>query len=187
MKTIKLHGILAKKFGKSFVLDVQSPKEACHAIASQIPAFRAFMLKAEQLGLKFAVFCGSQNKKNNITENELDYTTRANTIHIVPKMMGAGGKTIGWLQVIGGAVMVGVGLFTGNIALAGSGLGMALGGVASLLTPTPKIPNQDPDGNRPNKGFGGAVTTVTQGNPVPVLYGEREVGGFFASGGIDVY
>lgn len=187
MKTIKLHGVLAKKFGKVFRLDVQSPKEACHAIASQVPAFKVFMLKSEQMGLKFAVFCGSQNKKNNIGEQELEYTTNASTIHIVPKMVGAGGKTIGWLQVIGGAVMVGVGLFTGNIALAGSGLGMALGGVASLLTPTPKLPNQEPDGNRANMGFGGAVTTVTQGNPVPVLYGEREVGGFFASGGIDVY
>lgn len=38
MKTIILHGILAKKFGKSFDLDVKTAKEACHAIACQIPA-----------------------------------------------------------------------------------------------------------------------------------------------------
>ncbi|HAV3816158.1 TPA: tail assembly protein, partial [Acinetobacter baumannii] len=42
---------------------------------------------------------------------------------------------------------------------------------------------QNQDGNRANKGFGGAVTTVAQGNPVPVLYGQREVGGFIASAG----
>ena len=39
MKTIILHGILAKKFGKSFNLDVKTAKEACHALACQIPAF----------------------------------------------------------------------------------------------------------------------------------------------------
>lgn len=185
MKTIKLHGVL-KQFG-TFRLDVASPKEACHAIATLVPAFGRFMLKAEQMGLRFAVFCGSQNKKNNISERQLDYHTSAGTIHIVPKVVGSGGKTMGWLQLIGGYLLVGVGVVTGNVGLIGAGAGMMLGGVATLLTPTPKLPSQDPDGNRANLGFGGAVTTVTQGNPVPVLYGEREVGGFFASGGIDVY
>ena len=38
--------------------------------------------------------------------------------------------------------------------------------------------------DRANYGFGGAVTTVAQGNPVPLLYGERDVGGFICSAGI---
>lgn len=50
MKTIELHGILAKKFGRFFKLDVKSAKEACHAIACQLPAFKQFMLESEQLG-----------------------------------------------------------------------------------------------------------------------------------------
>ena len=47
----------------------------------------------------------------------------------------------------------------------------------------PKIDTQDQnqDGNKANKGFGGAVTTIAQGNPVPILYGEREIGGFILS------
>ncbi|UYZ99657.1 hypothetical protein LP086_08850 [Moraxella bovis] len=52
MKTIELHGILAKKFGRYFTLDVQSAKEACHALACQIPDFRAFMQDSEKLGLR---------------------------------------------------------------------------------------------------------------------------------------
>ena len=65
----------------------------------------------------------------------------------------------------------------------GAGIGMMVGGIAMMLMP--KIENQDQnqDGNKANKGFGGAVTTVAQGNPVPVLYGQREVGGFIASAG----
>ena len=106
-------------------------------------------------------------------------------IHIVPQVVGAGGDAFNWLQVIGGAIMVGVGLFVpGAQALIGAGIGLMLGGVAGLLMPTPKLGQNDPDGNKANYGFGGAVTTVAQGNPVPILYGERDVGGFICSAGI---
>ena len=185
MKTIQLHGILAKKFGRYFKLDVKTAKEATHALACQIPAFKAFMLDSERLGYRFAVFLGKKRtQKNNISEDEIDNITTAEHIHIVPKVIGSGGKAMGWLQVVAGAVMVGVGIFTGNIGLIGAGAGLLLGGVASLMMPTPQMDNQDEDGNRANNGFGGAVTTVAQGNPVPILYGEREVGGFIASAAI---
>lgn len=185
MKTIQLHGILAKKFGRYFKLDVKTAKEATHAIACQIPAFKAFMLDSERLGYRFAVFLGKRRtQKNNIGEDEIDNITDANLIHIVPKVIGSGGKAMGWLQVVAGAVMVGAGIFTGNVGLIGAGAGLLLGGVASLMMPTPNLGEVNEDGNRPNNGFGGAVTTVAQGNPVPILYGEREIGGFVASAAI---
>lgn len=186
MKTIELHGILAKKFGRYFKLQVKSAKEAVHAIAVQIPAFRQFMNDSEKLGYRFAVFNGKKrNEKTNISENQLDDTTTATHIHIVPKIIGSGGKAFGWLQVIAGAVMIGAGVFMGfNPALIGSGIGLLLGGVSTLLMPTPNLDPANEDGNKPNNGFGGAVTTVAQGNPVPILYGERDVGGFIASAGI---
>lgn len=188
MKTIELHGILAKKFGRFFKLDVKSAREACHAIACQIPAFREFMVSSEKLGLRFAVFNGKkQNQKTNINENQLDDATTANHIHIVPKVMGSGGKAMGWIQVIAGVVMIGAGVINGiNPALIGAGVGLLLGGVSTLLMPTPKVGPANEDGNKPSSGFGGAVTTVAQGNPVPILYGERDVGGFIASAGIYV-
>ena len=188
MKTIELHGILRKKFGRFFKLDVQSASEACHAIGCQIPAFRQFLAESEKLGYRFAIFNGKKrNKHTNIGEQQLDSTTTAHHIHIVPKVIGSGGKSGGWLQVIAGAVMVAVGVMTswaGGGALVAAGIGLMVGGVSSLLMPTPTVDNQNEDGNKPNNGFGGAVTTVAQGNPVPILYGEREVGGFIASAGI---
>ena len=186
LKTIKLHGILAKKFGQFFKLDVQTAREATHAIACQNAEFKRFMLESDKLGLKFAVFLG----RKNITENDIDNVTDTDVIHIVPRIVGSGGDSFNWLQVIGGAVLVGVGAFTfgattaTGAALIGAGIGMFVGGVAGLLMPTVDMSNQDPDGNKANKGFGSAVTTVSQGNPVPILYGEREIGGFYASGGI---
>ena len=178
---IKLHGILGKKFGKFFKLDVQTAREATHAIACQNKEFKRFMLESDKLGLKFAVFLG----RKNITENDIDNVTDTDVIHIVPRIVGSGGSSFNWLQVVAGAVLIGVGVVMGfNPALIGAGAGLLMGGVAGLLMPTVDMSNQDPDGNKANKGFGSAVTTVSQGNPVPILYGEREIGGFYASGGI---
>lgn len=191
MKTIELHGILRKKFGRFFKLDVQSASEACHAIGCQIPAFRKFLAESEKLGYRFAIFNGKKrNKHTNIGEEQLTDNTTASHIHIVPRVVGSGGKTFAWLQVVAGVALMATGFGAGmgaglvNWAMVGAGVGLLMGGVTSLLMPTPTVDSQDEDGNKPNKGFGGAVTTVAQGNPVPILYGEREVGGFIASAGI---
>lgn len=185
MKTIHMHGVLADKFGEFFRLDIQSAREATHAIASQLPEFKMFMLRAEQDGMRFAVFADEVNERGNLGESDLDNMTAASVIHIVPKIMGAGGDAFGWLQVIAGAVLVGVGVFVPGMQWAiGAGVGLMIGGAASLLMPTPELGNQDEDGNRANYGFGGAVTTVAQGNPVPILIGERYIGGFIVSAGI---
>ncbi|HBM1989922.1 TPA: tail assembly protein, partial [Acinetobacter baumannii] len=97
-----------------------------------------------------------------------DMNTEAEIIHIVPRVVGAGGNGI--LQTVLGAVMVVVGVLVtvGTLgggaplgaALIGSGIGMMLGGVAMMLMPkVDTTQDQNQDGNRANKGFGGAVTT----------------------------
>lgn len=186
LKTIKLYGILAKKFGKEFHLAVDNTREAMRALCVQVQGFEHFMLHAHEQGLEFAVFQDEQN----ISETELDMNTSAKVIRVVPKVKGAGGN--GVLQTILGAVMVVVGVVLMYVpggqafapSLIGAGIGMMIGGVAMMLMP--KVDNtqdENQDGNKANKGFGSAVTTVAQGNPVPVLYGQREVGGFIASAG----
>lgn len=189
LKTIKLYGILAKKFGKEFRLDVENTREAMRALSVQLPGFEHFMLHAHEQGLEFAVF----QDKQNISESEIDMATKAKVIKIVPRVMGAGGDG-GIIQTILGAVLIVVGVLVtiGTLgggaplgaALIGAGIGMMIGGIAQMLMP--KIDNtqdQNQDGNKSNFGFGGAVTTIAQGNPVPVLYGQREIGGFIASAG----
>ena len=185
LKTIKLYGILAKKFGKEFQLDVANTREAVRALSIQIHGFEKFMLHAHERGLEFAIF----QDKQNISEKELDMDTTASVIKIVPRIIGAGGDN-GVLQTILGAVMVVVGAVAmaygqaWGANLVGAGIGMLIGGVAQMLMP--KVDNtqdQNSDGNKANFGFGGAVTTVAQGNPVPVLRGRREIGGFIVSAG----
>ncbi|MFU8927584.1 tail assembly protein [Acinetobacter puyangensis] len=208
LKTIKLYGVLAEKFGKQFKLDVASPKEAMRALSVMIPGFEKFMIHAHEQGLGFAIFLdqGISNRRGkkrvscydaaskrhitgeNIGIDQVDMTTSSSVIKIVPRVLGAGGNN-GLIQVVLGVVMVAVGYFTFGAtsaygaALIGAGIGMTVGGIASMLMPTVTAQDQNQDGNKANFGFGGAVTTVAQGNPVPILRGEREIGGFIASAG----
>ena len=185
LKTIKLYGVLAQRFGKQFKFDVENTREAMRALSTQVPGFEKFMLHAHEHGLTFAVW----QDKDNIDEKQLDLNTDASVIKVVPKVIGAGGNS-GLLSTILGAVLIVGGIFTGGlssalgVALIGAGVGMAIGGIAQMLMPkVDTTQNQNEDGNKANKGFGGAVTTIAQGNPVPILYGQREVGGFIASAG----
>ncbi len=185
MKIIEMHGVLREKFGQYFTLDVQTAHEATYALGCQLPEFRQFMLDSEDNGMAFAVFADDDN----LSADDIDCITDAQAIHIVPRLIGSGLGDI--LQLVAGAILIGVGMLNPlgwavatTTALTGAGIGLMIGGIAGLLMPTPTLDNQDRDGNRANKGFGGAVTTVAQGNPVPVLYGERDIGGFYASAGI---
>ncbi len=186
LKTIKLYGVLGKKFGKEFHLAVESTREAVKALSVQVPGFEQFMLTAHGQGLAFAVFQDDEN----ISEDQIDFETGAKVIKIVPKVIGAGGNN-GVLQTILGVVLIVVGVFYDwsgttsmyGAAMVGAGIGMVVGGVAQMLMPKADAQDQNQDGNRANKGFGGAATTIAQGNPVPILYGQREVGGFIVNAG----
>ena len=186
LKTIKLYGVLGKKFGKEFHLAVESTREAVKALSVQVPGFEQFMLTAHEQGLAFAVFQDDEN----ISEDQIDFETGAKVIKIVPKVIGAGGNN-GVLQTILGVVLIVVGVFYDwsgttsmyGAAMVGAGIGMVVGGIAQMLAPKVDTEDQNQDGNRANKGFGGAATTIAQGNPVPILYGQREVGGFIVNAG----
>lgn len=188
LKTIKLYGVLGKRFGKEFKLAVESTREAVKALSIQVPGFEQFMLTAHEQGLTFAIFQDDEN----IAEDQIDFDTGAEVIKIVPKVIGAGGNG-GLLSTILGVALIGAAFFTGGtsmvawealqIGLFGAGIGMAMGGVAQMLMPKVDSFDQNQDGNKSNHGFGGAVTTIAQGNPVPILYGQREVGGFIVNAG----
>lgn len=64
------------------------------------------------------------------------------------------------------------------------GMSLALGGVAQLLAPKVKAESKEAVENKPSYIFNGAVNTVAQGNPVPILYGRMRVGSQVVSAGI---
>lgn len=187
MRTVRLYGVLRRHFGKEYTLDVYSVRDAVNALCVMVPGFEKFLRTGEERGLVFSVFCG----KRNAGEEEFDLKGADDSdIRIVPLIQGS--KQAGLFQVVLGVVLIVAGAFSGGTtapmgaALIAGGAAVGLGGVVQMLAPTTKTATgaNNEDGNNPSYGFGGAVTTVAQGNPYPVLYGEREIGGAVESGGI---
>ncbi|MDI3274883.1 tail assembly protein [Pseudomonas sp. AL03] len=157
------------------------------ALCNMKPGFEQFLRQAEERGLVFAVFVDDRN----IAEAELDLRdSSAGDIRIMPIIQGS--KQAGMFQTLLGVALIVAGMFSGGttsglgMALLAGGAAVGLGGVVQMLSPTTKANTSDKneDGNNPSYGFGGAVTTIAQGNPYPLLYGEREIGGAVESGGI---
>lgn len=186
LTTIRLYGALGARFGRVHKLAVQTSAEAVKALCVNFDGFESYLMNAKKNGMVFAVFRG----KRNIGVEDYQNLGGNNDIRIAPVMEGA--KKAGMFQTILGAVLIiaGVALsFTPFAAatpyLVSAGISMTAGGVFQMLSPQPKgLQGRDDPDNRPSYAFGGAVNTIAMGNPVPVLYGEREIGGAIISAGI---
>lgn len=82
--------------------------------------------------------------------------------------------------------MPGLSIAASNIMFA-AGASMTLGGIVQMLSPQPGglASKQDAD-NQASYAFGGVTNTAAQGNPVPLGYGRRRIGGAIISAGIYV-
>lgn len=194
LKTLILEGRMAKKFGREHKFQVQDMPEMLRAMCSQVKGFKKYLSEAHMKGIRFAFF----NGKNNISLDEFDMTRGGDVYRIEAVVEGS--KRGGILQVVIGAVALVAAYFTAGTsltflglsatgvttALTGLGLSMALGGVVQLLTPQPSynVGASSSTDNKPNYAFGAPVNTVAMGYPVPVLYGQREIGGAIISAGL---
>ena len=193
LRKIRVYGQLAKFLGQRvFEADVANAAEAVRFLVVNFPQLEKHM--ADQ---HYRVSVGSYD----LTLDELHDPAGQQEIKVVPVLVGAGGN-VGRI-LIGAALIVGA-FFTGgatigllglaapvavSTVLAGIGVSLVLGGVAGLLTPTPKIntPGTPQDNNDPRKSysFSGIQNTSRQGTPVPIVYGETLVGSVVISAGID--
>ncbi|CAI1510723.1 Phage-related protein, tail component [Serratia ficaria] len=185
-RTVRLYGVLGATFGRVHRLVIDTPREAIKALSVTIPGFERFLQTAKGRGLTFAVF----NGRRNIGLDEIKFTGRED-IRIAPIIIGS--KKAGVFQTILGAVIVAasaIGYYfapgnpysTDGFQVGGA---MMLGGVVQMLSPMQNglARREDPD-NKPSYAFGGPVNTIAQGNPVPIGYGKRRVGGAIISAGI---
>lgn len=159
---IKLDGVLGSMFGTNYNLSAQTPLEALHALSCTIDGFKDFLTNNS--------VCVWINGTPMADHAELGCKCIKETELIVAlPVMGAGGGGF-----LGGVFEV----FKFSNPIIGFGLGLGTDLLVKLLTPKMPTIQQDEDGNKASYGFGGAVTTITQGNVVPVAYGECLQGGF---------
>lgn len=193
LKTMLLKGVMARKFGAVHRYHAADLRELIRAMCSQVPGFKKYVSNAHLNGVRFAFFSG----KENIGLQEFDMSSASTEFCMEPIIEGS--KRGGMLQIVIGAValvaayftagasftVLGVTASTVTTALTGLGISMALGGVIQMLTPQPNynIGASSSTDNKPNYAFGSPVNTVAMGYPVPVLYGQREIGGAIISAG----
>ena len=188
LRKIKLYGKLAKFIGHRVLeADVATAAEAVRFLVANWPEVERHM--ADQ---HYRVSIGTYD----IDLDELHHPAGAAPISFVPVVAGAG--AVG--RILIGALLIAGAFFTGgatigllglaapvavSTVLAGVGITLILGGVAQLLTPTPKISNDEGD-PRKSFSFSGIQNTNRAGVPVPVVYGETLVGSVVISAGIDI-
>lgn len=189
LTTIRLYGVLGTRFGRVHRLAVQTSAEAVKALCINLDGLESYLLNAKKNGMTFAVFRG----RRNIGADDFKNLAGSTDIRIAPVMEGA--KKAGLFQTILGAVMVVAGIVVtgmtfGSAGVIGAGMvsagiGMMAGGIYQMLSPQPKgLQGRDDPDNKPSYAFGGSVNTLAMGNPVALLYGEREIGGAIISAGI---
>ena len=196
LRKIKLYGKLAKFIGHRVLeADVATAAEAVRFLVANWPEVERHM--ADQ---HYRVSIGTYD----IDLEELHHPAGAAPISFVPVVAGAGatGRIIAGIALI--ALSFGIASLAASAALAGSlsgfalqavafgtqagllaGIGLVLGGVAQLLTPTPKISKDEGD-PRKSFSFSGIQNVSRAGVPVPVVYGETLVGSVVISAGIDI-
>jgi predicted phage tail protein len=192
LREIRVYGQLAKFLGRrKFMAAVDSAAEAVRFLLANFPQLEGHMIDQH-----YRVSVGSYD----LGEDELHDPAGQQVIKIAPVIVGAGavGRIIAGVALIGLSFIPGIGALAVSLML-GVGASLALGGVASLLTPTPGISPIGQGGAfnpqtttretelDPQKSysFSGIQNTSRQGVPVPLIYGETLVGSVVISAGID--
>lgn len=190
-RTLHLYGDLAKRFGKTHKVCVETLSEAIRIVECNHPGF----LRRVRNG-QFHCLRGDKTLKRS-TEMHPHQTVipSRGDLHLIPVASGAKsrGLKIVFSIVVGGALLAtGIGGALGAFGAGATGLGVAgtslaisfttlslmgagilLGGLSMLLAPTPKG-----EGERKQTSFtfDAPVNAGDEGGPVPLLYGELIVG-----------
>jgi predicted phage tail protein len=185
LRKIKLYGALAKFIGQRVLeADVATAAEAVRFLLANWPELEAHMNDQ-----RYRVSIGTYD----LDLEELHHPAGAAPISFVPMVSGAGavGRIIAGVALLAAAIFIpGFAAWAGPTAYAliiGVGSSLVLGGVAQLLTPTPRVAQgaDTQDDPRKSYSFSGIQNTSRQGVPVPIVYGETVVGSVVISAGID--
>jgi predicted phage tail protein len=202
LRKIRLYGHLAEHCGqKVFEAVARTPAEAIRFLLCNFPELRSIMGAGH-----YTVAVGPHTLELGESPHQLTYPLMADDdIRIIPVVTGANFfRNLAFIAL--GAVLIATAVTTGGVSLGATGfttaakaatsvklaavagnigIGLALTGVAGLLSPTVPTPDIDND-PRNNFSFSGVQNVSREGVPVPVAYGEVIVGSVVISAGLNV-
>lgn len=169
LRKVKLYGKLGKLFGKEWILDVQTVGEAMRAIdANTKGKFSKYLYNGPGSQIHYKV--SIKNKKNTLCKEEINTPYDKGDIHITPVLRGSGKNGI--LQTIVGVVLIIVGFYFKQEWAVRMGISLAIGGIAQMLAPNPKVEGAE---RKTSYLFQGNATTTNQGSAVGAVYGRAIV------------
>lgn len=173
LRKVYLHGYLAAFHDGPITMAGDTVAELVEGVTRQVEGFRPDPINGRHR-VKVAGYD---------TEDSLhtQLGPEVEEIHLVPQL--SGGKKGGLLQILLGAVLIGVGFLLGAGTLVGSmmmkvGALALLGGLTALLAPKPET---DSDEKTRSQYLGTPKNTVKIGTRIPILYGEHLVYGHYLS------
>jgi len=199
MKVVKVYGALREQLGQSrFEFVADTPAQALKALLVNFPGLEKWLLDSEKHGVAYRVTVGNQPVYNDDVSGLFLPWSEQEVFSITPVLMGAGngaGSIILGVALIAasifipGATAIGFGMQFGAISMSVGviGAGLILGGVAQIISPTPKPPGIAEEPTRlESNSFSGIVNTTRQGVAVPIAYGRVFAGSVVLSAGLDV-
>jgi predicted phage tail protein len=178
-RKIHLLGNLSQ-FGEVWEMEAKSIADVVQLIDCQEQGFRKFLIDAAESGLDMAIV----GKDFRVEEPDELLFENLGPEEVYISLVPAGSKK-GWGKILLAIVLIvasflvpPAGLFgatqaTVQAGLVTAGISIGLQGITQLLAKTP-----DGDDQKTKEGlFDGPTSTLKQGQPVPVLYGELLIGG----------
>lgn len=174
--TIKLLGAFGREFGRLHRLAVETPAEAVRALCTLFPTFRLRVIEQAEHGVAWRIVT---DDPQGLDEDRARAGIPGDQLVLAPIIEGRGG----FGRILAGVAFVALGLFTGGAGFLGlsssalllTGGGLILGGIASLLTRTPKASPDADTKDLESSLYSNAAGTGGQGSPVPVVYGLRRI------------
>lgn len=189
MMRIRLAGELARRFGEFHNFAVANPNEAIRVLCQMLPGFRTFLTGAHERGVYFELITSNEDRPIGYEDLKLGCDCITLVPVIAGNLFGLGGKGFGIASILVGVALVAF-AFTGFGAVAAGsfmagvqsatlslGFGLLFTGVASLFSPgVPTAGKNTSEGRGADDAiFNSASRTATNGQPIPLLYGETLV------------
>ncbi len=160
LTTITLRGRLRALYGDSFLLHVNTPREAIKALSSQLKGFFYELSSG-----KYRLLLKREKVERNLEKGLENFPLRGSEIIIVPELLGSGGS----LDFINPFPAI------SNFL------------TDTFISPTFEKVNpfaNNPVAQRPSFLFNGSTNTSEQGSPVPLVYGQMRTGSVLISVGV---
>jgi len=179
MTTLKLLGKLGQRYGRLHNnVHLDHAADALRYLAANYPDFLTYCNELAENNITLKIIT-SLDFPEGVDEGQLFDKLPGDLVIVAPVPAAQGG---GLLKSLLGVALIGAAFFTGGISLAGlsisattlglTGLALVGSGISQMMAKTAK---KDDDKEKKSFIFGNAADVGPQGNPVPIIYGERIV------------